>query len=751
MRNKLILTIAALLLAMVAGVSALAANVPSPGSQAKGVVIQRHPQLSGVTQFTHAGAAAKVGNPSPLDAITSNPQVDDVIFGPDHRANNVTTSWQDETSAAVNPLDPNTINCSANDYSTGPPRAGWYHSSDGGVTWSEGLQVNTGTSNSGDPAMAFGVNNHAYFAYIAFNAVNQAGGGVGFMRSIDGGATWSNNIVVDYSNTTDIFNDKDFMTVDNNPGSPYYGRLYIAWVKYSVSNNNDPLVVAHSTDDGLTWSAPVIAAGPPNFDQNQGAYPRIAPNGDLYVAFINNNVGSRMAVVRSSDGGATFGTPVVANANVHEIPSGGFGDSNYRANSFPAFAIDPGNGDQYMTWADYVSNDANIVFIRSTDAGITWSAPLRIDDAPNGQQFFPAISATSDGRVSVVWNDTRNQPNSNYFNAYFTSSPDNGVTWDTPNVRVSSQTSNAGGTNFIGDYNGMDATSAAIYPCWTDIRTGDEDIWVAKGVPNGSTPTPTIVPTNTATRTPTNTPLPPTDTPTNTPVPPTSTPTMTATPTAVPPTNTPTNTPQPSATPTAVASATPTDCPNPFVDINGNIFYHAILYFACNHITSGIDPTHYGPDRTSTRGQFAKIVVLGFGVPLYTPSGNQDFVDVPPTYFAYLFIESGFHAGILSGFDPATCTAHGLGNPCYLPNIPITRAQLTKLVVNAGGFTLITPVGGQQDFSDVPPNNIFYVSIETAYHNAIINGYPGGIFLPNNNIRRDEMAQIVYEGIVHRP
>ncbi len=103
---------------------------------------------------------------------------------------------------------------------------------------------------------------------------------------------------------------------------------------------------------------------------------------------------------------------------------------------------------------------------------------------------------------------------------------------------------------------------------------------------------------------------------------------------------------------------------------------------------------------------------------------------------------------------PAHCAAHGLGTPCYLPNQPITRGQLTKLVVNAGGYTLITlitPIGGQQDFVDVPPSNVFYVSIETAYHNELVNGYPGHLYLPNANIRRDEMAQIVYTGIINRP
>ncbi len=211
-------------------------------------------------------------------------------------------------------------------------------------------------------------------------------------------------------------------------------------------------------------------------------------------------------------------------------------------------------------------------------------------------------------------------------------------------------------------------------------------------------------------------------------------------------------TPTPAVTDTPTPgppTLTPTDCANPFVDITGNTFYLAIHYLNCRGIVNGLDATHYGPAGTSTRGQFAKVVVLGFGTPLYTPI-VQDFVDVPPSYFAYVFIESGYHAGILSGFDQASCTAHGVGFPCYLPNLPITRGQLTKLVVNAGGYTLITPTTGP-DFVDVPPSNVFYVSIETAYHNGIVNGYPGRLFLPNANIRRDEMAQIVYEGIINRP
>ncbi len=287
---------------------------------------------------------------------------------------------------------------------------------------------------------------------------------------------------------------------------------------------------------------------------------------------------------------------------------------------------------------------------------------------------------------------------------------------------------------------------------WGPITAAFLDVTPA----GGATPTPT--------NTQTATPVPATDTPTvtSTAVPATSTPVITATNTPV---ITATNTPVITSTATpGTPSPTPTDCANSFVDVNGNVFYHAIHYLNCRGVVNGTDATHYSPSGTASRGQFAKVVVLGFGTPLYTPA-TQDFVDVPPSYFAYAFIESGFHAGILSGFDRATCTSRGLGFPCYLPNQAITRGQLTKLVVNAGGYTLITPTGGGQDFQDVPPGSTFATSIETAYHNGLISGYPCGTppagvcvptrnlpyFLPNNNIRRDEMAQIVYEGIIHRP
>ncbi len=216
-----------------------------------------------------------------------------------------------------------------------------------------------------------------------------------------------------------------------------------------------------------------------------------------------------------------------------------------------------------------------------------------------------------------------------------------------------------------------------------------------------------------------------------------------------PPACTPTLTPTATQTPvlTFTPTTTPTDCPNPFVDINGNTFYFAIHYLYCRGVVNGIDGTHFSPSSTATRGQFSKAVVLGFGIAPYTPTGAPDFTDVQPAYFAFAYIEAGFHAGILNGFTQAQCQAAGAVYPCYLPNLAITRGQVTKLVVGAAHYALVTPVGGGQTYSDVPPSNVFYLYIETAHYKNVVNGFPDGTFRPNTNIQRDQMCQIVYKGV----
>ncbi len=75
----------------------------------------------------------------------------------------------------------------------------------------------------------------------------------------------------------------------------------------------------------------------------------------------------------------------------------------------------------------------------------------------------------------------------------------------------------------------------------------------------------------------------------------------------------------------------------------------------------------------------------------------------------------------------------------------VTRAQLCKIVVLAGGWELDTH--GGPHFSDVPTSDPFYSYIETAYNHQIISGYSDGTFRPGSNATRGQISKIVYNAV----
>jgi hypothetical protein len=79
------------------------------------------------------------------------------------------------------------------------------------------------------------------------------------------------------------------------------------------------------------------------------------------------------------------------------------------------------------------------MFVRSTDGGLTFSAPRRINDDPanpNKWHWFGTLSVAPNGRIDSVWYDTRNASNNTDSQLFYSWSSDGGVTW-APNVAVS--------------------------------------------------------------------------------------------------------------------------------------------------------------------------------------------------------------------------------------------------------------------------------------------------------------------------
>ncbi len=94
-----------------------------------------------------------------------------------------------------------------------------------------------------------------------------------------------------------------------------------------------------------------------------------------------------------------------------------------------------------------------------------------------------------------------------------------------------------------------------------------------------------------------------------------------------------------------------------FADVKSGAYYtEAVLWAAEKGITTGVDDTHFAPDRTVTRAQF--VVFLWRYLDRPVCGGFNPFNDVPSSYFAYSAILWAYENGITSGtsataFSPA--------------------------------------------------------------------------------------------------
>src|SRR5207248_1752721 len=117
-------------------------------------------------------------------------------------------------------------------------------------------------------------------------------------------------------------------------------------------------------------------------------------------------------VARSTDDGSTFGpwiaaTPPIPGFTVTVPPdcclNGGFRDGileNFAAS--PTWA-----GHLYLTWEQWTSGQADIMFAQSTDAGVSWSTPMQVNDPDANDQFQPSIAAGPRGAVAIAFYDRR--------------------------------------------------------------------------------------------------------------------------------------------------------------------------------------------------------------------------------------------------------------------------------------------------------------------------------------------------------
>ncbi len=330
---------------------------------------------------------------------------------------------QNETWAAADPNNPDHVIATYNDYRRGDGTCGVSYSLDGARTWADATTPNgfsRGTDfggapreywqSGGDTSVAWDSRGNAYLSCQVFNrgsAVSanpdQSSAFLVFRSTGTNGASWNfpGRPAATHDDTAGAGNfllDKQLLTVDANPRSPFRDRVYLSWTTFA-DDGTGYIYEAYSADYGETFSAPVLvsadtplcanALGFPTprgrCTQNQDSQPFVGPDGTLYVVFnnFNNAVAgpadnhNQVLLARSTDGGQSFSTPVLV-GNYHELPDcatyqngqdpgracvpekGPSANSVFRASNYPIGGVDPRNPRRILvTYGSYINRNSN--------------------------------------------------------------------------------------------------------------------------------------------------------------------------------------------------------------------------------------------------------------------------------------------------------------------------------------------------------------------------------------------------------
>jgi len=388
----------------------------------------------------------------------------------DENGDNIVGDAANEPSIAVDPTNPKKMVIGWRQFDTITSdfrQAGWGYTTDGGHSWTFPGVIEPGVFRS-DPVLDFDAEGNFYY-----NSLTAEGWDFWchVFKSTDGGQTWDDG-------TYAFGGDKQWMCIDRTDGIGH-GNIYANWTYfYSICDGD----FTRSYDGGETFLDCLELPGGPTWGTTT-----VGPDGELYIT----GEGYDFVVVKSTtmqdsslppefDSWTTVNLGGNMEFGVGPNPGGLLGqvwiatdhsDGPTRGNVYVLCSVDPSGGDPL-----------DVMFARSEDGGQTWSNPVRVNDDPPGSdawQWFSTMSVSPNGRIDVIWNDTRNDPGGYTSELYYAYSDNTGQTWSVNEPISPSFDPHIGWPqqNKIGDYYDMISDETGAHVAYSATFNGEQDVY----------------------------------------------------------------------------------------------------------------------------------------------------------------------------------------------------------------------------------------------------------------------------------
>jgi hypothetical protein len=388
---------------------------------------------------------------------------------------NIVGDAANEPSIAVDPTNPDKMVIGWRQFNTITSnfrQAGYAYTEDGGDTWTFPGVIDPGVFRS-DPVLDADVNGNIYY-----NSLTSSGSvfSCDVFKMEEGEVEWDEG-------TFALGGDKQWMIVDRNDNMGE-GHHYAFWT--SSFSYCPPYQFTRSVDDGDSYEDCVFVAGIPRWGTLA-----TASDGALFTGGWGDDgyIVSRSSTAMNPDWPVTWDGHYVV--DLDGSPGFGAGPNPGGLLGQVWVGVDassgPFSGNVYLLSSveRYSNNDPlDVMFSRSTDNGVTWEDPVRINQDINttNWQWFGTMSVSPDGRIDVVWLDTRDSETNYYSSLYYTYSADGGQTF-AQDLKISDTFNPHLGwpqQDKMGDYFHMVSDNDYAHLAWANTLNGEQDVYYTR-------------------------------------------------------------------------------------------------------------------------------------------------------------------------------------------------------------------------------------------------------------------------------